>query len=94
MATGHPNNSPVTSSKTFEFLTKHFRPGKVVLNLPDNNKDIIDIFNKAQKDPKFEKALKTVIDEIDKSGNHLVKFAEVLKSVPEAISIAGVASPS
>lgn len=73
-------------------LQKHFKAGKSELRLPENNKKIIEILEKAKDDNELKHHIETITKELDNSKNHLVKFAEAQKSIPEAISIIGVSA--
>lgn len=86
------NNSPVKSDNFYKFITKPFRAGNSELILPNTNEEIIEMLKKAQKDKNLQPLVLQVIKEIDTKGNHLVKFAQGLKSIPEAICIIGVAA--
>jgi hypothetical protein len=83
-------NTSVKSRGIWKFLTKPFRGGQSELVLPESNGEIIELFKKAQKSEKYELLLEKVVKELDKPANHLVKFAKVLKSIPEAASIVTV----
>lgn len=73
-------------------LAKHFKAGKSELRLPESNKEIIEILKKAQSDDYFKNYIEIVVKELDNPKNHLVKFAEAQKSIPEAISIIGISA--
>ena len=60
--------------------------------MPETNEEIIGIFKKAQQQEKYKPLLQKITTEIDKQGNHLVKFTEGLKSIPEAASIIGISA--
>lgn len=64
--------------------------GAVKLVLPEDNKGIIELFKKAQNDDAQKDSLKIITKELDDKKNPLVKKAESLKSIPEAISIVGI----
>ena len=91
-ATLSNKNEPVKTEKIFGFFTKSFKGGNADLSLPSTNKEIINIFKQAQADKKLKPLLDKVTKEIDKEGNHLVKFAEGLKSVPEAASMVAISA--
>ncbi|MEI7473732.1 MAG: hypothetical protein WCK67_03045 [bacterium] len=74
----------------FGFLTAPFKAGKADLLLPSSNEQIISLIKKAHSDEKLKPLLDKVTAELSKEGNHLVKFAEALKSLPEAVSIVAV----
>jgi len=71
-------------------FSKSFKAGKAELNLPETNKEIIEVLKKAQESDKFKPQLEIITKELDNEKNPLVKVAEAQKSIPEAISIVAI----
>ncbi|MDD3420495.1 MAG: hypothetical protein PHE78_07870, partial [Candidatus Gastranaerophilales bacterium] len=85
------NLSKAFSSKNKSVESKGSK-GAVKLILPEDNKGIIDLFKKAQNDEAQKDSLNIITKELDDKKNPLVKKAESLKSIPEAVSIIGISA--
>jgi hypothetical protein len=85
------NLSKAFSSKNTSVESKGSK-GAVKLILPEDNKGIIDLFKKAQNDEAQKDSLNIITKELDDKKNPLVKKAESLKSIPEAVSIIGISA--